>query len=678
MATIEFILLLGVAVIISAILDQIVPKISTPLIQIGLGVVMALLSVSPINVHIDPELFLVLFIAPLLFRDSVEANKKNLWENKVPILWYAIGLVLLITLVVGFVLNWLVPSIPLAAAFALGAALGPTDAVAVSSLKKEASIGKRENSILQGEALINDASGVVSFQFAIAAAVTSAFSLADAASSFVVSFVGGIAFGIVLALICLFISTRIKALGLDNITFHVLFEVLMPFLVFLAAEIIHVSGILAVVACGIVWSMFRDRKISPYQSRLNIALSSVWGVLCFALNGIVFVLLGLQLPLAMQTSWDDVQIHNLVLCGYVLIITVLIVGLRFVWALVVARTTKNPATGKRDRITKRLVKGALVTTVGGAKGAITLSIIFSIPFFLSDGSHFPQRDLIIFLASGVILCTLLLANFLLPVLAPKKQTEDEEELEELTITKIEILRTVLEHLMADINDSNEHETKIVVKSYNNRIRTIRDSVDLEPPSTTQLRIKVINVQADSLFDAIEANEVDRVSAFNYIRRLMSQKELLSHERVSLFSLRRYLGRWNVLFKWLSFTIKNYFSEGETTVDEGMHLVRIKAEEAALEYLRKLIDNPDYPSEVVARFIISHERTLSILNPEDPSPVTSTIESATAQTEDIQRKAFRLEREVIQDFYSAGKLTRLQAKDMMDNVSLMMIDLEESV
>lgn len=678
MATIEFILLLGVAVIISAIVDQIVPKISTPLIQIALGVLLAVLNIAPMNVDIDPELFLVLFIAPLLFKDSLEANKKDLWENRVSILWYAIGLVLLIMLCVGFVLHWLVPSIPLAAAFALGAALGPTDAVAVSSLKKEAHIDKRESAILQGEALINDASGVVSFQFAIAAAVTSAFSLADATSSFLFSFIGGIAFGIVLALLAVFISARIKSLGLDSITFHVLFEVLMPFLVFLAAEVIHVSGILAVVACGIVWSMLRERKISPYQSRLNIALSSVWGVVAFALNGIVFVLLGIQLPMAMQTSWDDVHISNYLLIAYVLLLTLLIVGLRFVWALVLARMTKNPATGKRDHLSKALVKNSLITTVGGAKGAITLSIIFSIPFFLSDGSSFPQRALIIFLASGVILCTLLLANFLLPILAPKDVTEDEEEKETLNLTKIEILRTVIEHLMADINDNNEHETKIVVKSYNNRIRTIRDAVDLEPPSTTQLRIEVINVQADRLFDAIKNNEVDRVSAFTYIRRLMSQKELLSHERISLFSMRRYLGRWNVLFKWLRFTIKNYFSDEELKVDEGMHLVRIKAEEAALEYLRNLIDNPKFPSEVVARLIISHERTLSILDPEDQSPVSSSIESATAQTEDIQRKAFSLEREVIQDFCSAGKLTRAQAKDMMDNVSLMTLDLEESV
>ena len=180
----ELILMLLLAVLLSSILDQVVPRISSPLIQIALGIGIAMLAISPIEVNIDPELFLVLFIAPLLFSDALEADKRNLWENKTTIVSFAIGLVIVITLCVGFVLHWLVPSIPLAAAFALGAALGPTDAVAVQALKKEAKLGKREGAILQGEALINDASGVVSFQFAVAAAVTGAFSLANAATSF--------------------------------------------------------------------------------------------------------------------------------------------------------------------------------------------------------------------------------------------------------------------------------------------------------------------------------------------------------------------------------------------------------------------------------------------------------------------------------------------------------------
>lgn len=674
----ELILLLMIAVLLSSILDQVVPRVSSPLIQIALGIGIALLAISPIQVSVDPELFLVLFIAPLLFNDALEADKKNLWDNKATILSYAIGLVLAIMLCVGFVLHWLVPSIPLAAAFALGAALGPTDAVAVQALKKEAQLGKREGAILQGEALINDASGVVSFQFAIAAAVTGAFSLMDATTSFFISFIGGLGLGVILAAIFLFVSARIKDLGLDNITFHVLFEVSMPFVVFLFSELVGVSGILAVVACAIVWSMFRDRKISPYQSRLNIALTSVWKVMSFTLNGVVFVLLGIQLPNAMQSTWDDLYISNTTLICYVLLLTALIVLLRFAWALVMARIVKNPDTGIRDKFSPRMVKNAFITTVGGPKGAITLSIAFTIPYLLSDGSSFPQRSLIIFLASGVILCTLLLANFLLPVLAPKqKGSVDAEEVEELNCVKIEVLRTVIERLMADSTDENDRETKIVVSSYNTRIRTIRAQVDLDEPSVSKLRIEVIDYQAERLIDAAENKEVDSYAAFEYLHRLTRQKNLIAHSKNSVFTT-RYSMRLRSTLSMIRHSVMSVISPSKVQSKESFDHVRELCERYAIDYLSKLVNNPEYPSEVVAKLLIAHERALSVFEDSSATVTSEAVENAVVQLEDIQRQGLQLEMEVIQDFYAAGHLSRSQAKDMRDNVSLMMLDLEEHV
>ncbi len=677
MATFELILLLAVAVLLSSIVDQVVPKVSSPLIQIGLGVVIALLAIAPVEIAIEPDLFLVLFIAPLLFSDSLEANKKNLWDNKASIISLAIGLVLLITLCVGFAVHWLVPSIPLAAAFALGAALGPTDAVAVQSLSKEAQLARREGAVLQGECLLNDASGVVSFQFAIAAALTGAFSLATATVSLCFSFIGGIGFGIVLAFLFLFVSTRVRNLGLDNITFHVLFEVSMPFVVFLASELLGVSGILAVVACGIVWSMYNKRKISPYRSRLNIALTSVWKVLGFTLNGIVFVLLGMQLPLAMQSTWDDVYINNFALIGYVLGITFLIVALRYVWALIMLRITKNPSTGKRDRLNKETAKNALIMTVGGPKGAITLSIILSIPFLLSDGSSFPQRSLIIFLASGVILCTLLLANFMLPLLAPKGKSDDEESKEELLVTKIAILRTVIERLMVEATEENDRDTKIVVGSYNTRIATIRDMVDIEPPSSIKIRIETINYQANHLIEAVDRKEIDSYTCFTYLRRLMYQKNLLAHDKAPLLSFQMYWSHINTIINITKNNIIAFFTDKQFESDENMRAVRILSERFALDYLRSRVDDPDYPSEIIAKLIIAHERVLSMLDPNEAT-TEQAVERATAQIDAIQRKGLQIELEVIQDYYSSGQLTRAQAKGMRDNVSLMLVDLEERV
>lgn len=680
MEAFELVLLLLIAVLLSAVVDQVVPRISSPLIQIGMGVVIALLAISPIEVNVDPELFLVLFIAPLLFNDSIEADKKNLWDNKATILSYAIGLVLVITLCVGFALHWLVPSIPLAAAFALGAALGPTDAVAVQALKREAQLGRREGAILQGEALVNDASGVVSFQFAIAAVVTGAFSLADATTSFFISFIGGIVLGIIIALLFFVFSGRIRELGLDNITFHLLFEVSMPFIVFLFCELVGVSGILGVVACGIVWSMLRDRKLSPYQSRLNISLVSVWKVISFTLNGIVFVLLGMQLPLAMQSTWDDLSINNVTLIVYVLLLTVLIVGLRFLWAVLMARLLKNPATGKRDRFSLKMMRSALVTTVGGPKGAITLSIAFTIPFLLSDGSSFPQRSLIIFLASGVTLCTLLLANFLLPILAPKRDEEDDpEDRKELNKTRIEILRTVIERLMVDSNDSDDRETKLVVRSYNERIKRIRSMTDIDAPSAAQLRIEVIDHQVESLMGAIERREVDTFCAYEYLHRLTSHKQiLLDCDSRSMATTRYRLSRFRTAFVMLRRNIIELFGIKRLDGKASMDKVRELGERYAIEFLQSLVNNPDYPSEVVAKLLISHEHALSVFEESDATITSEAMENAMVAVDELRRRGLQIELDVIADFYASGNLTRAQAKELRSNVSLMMLDLEDHI
>ncbi|MFR3090712.1 MAG: cation:proton antiporter [Eggerthella lenta] len=294
--------------LLSSVIDQLVPKVSSPhpdragpAHRAGHG--------HADHIAFDPNLFLVLFIAPLLYDEAKNLDKKALWENKRPVLSLAVGLVIASALIIGFAVNWLVPSIPLAAAFALGAALGPTDAVSVASLSKQVKIPARSRNILESESIINDASGIVSFQFAIAAAVTGTFSLVGATANFFFAFLGGVLVGVALGLTGNFIVRRVRSWGLENTTFHVLFEVFVPFIVYLVANALGTSGIIAVVAAGIL-NVVSPRAIGPSVSRMNIVSASVWRVLTFALNGIVFVLLGTQLPRAMQRTWENVTIDN--------------------------------------------------------------------------------------------------------------------------------------------------------------------------------------------------------------------------------------------------------------------------------------------------------------------------------------------------------------------------------
>ena len=232
-------LLMLAAVLASSVIDQLVPKVSSPLIQIGLGLVIAVAAGGQIDIIFDDsggQLFLVLFIAPLLYNEAKNADKAELWRNKVPVVSLAIGLVVVTALAIGFTVHWIEPSIGLAAAFALGAALGPTDPIAVASLSRGSAISTRAQNILKGESLINDASGIVAFQFALGAAVTGTFSLMDAAGEFLVEFFGGIAVGIALGLFGNFLVRKVRSWGLENTTFHVLFELFTPFIVYLGGR----------------------------------------------------------------------------------------------------------------------------------------------------------------------------------------------------------------------------------------------------------------------------------------------------------------------------------------------------------------------------------------------------------------------------------------------------------
>ena len=279
MAILVFTLLLLMCVLISAVLDQFVPKVSSPLIQVALGIIIFLISNGTIDTAIDNELFMVLFVAPLLYNEARHASKATLLQNRSSILSLAIGLVVVITLIVGFSLNLIEPSIPLAAAFALGAALGPTDAVSVTSLPDDVRLGPRREGILKGESLLNDATGIVAFQFSLAAVATGTFSAVDAGTTFLKLFIGGVVLGLVLGFVSMWVLKWVRNVGVDNTTFHVLFDLSFPFIVYFAAEAFHFSGIIAVVAAGIVSSGFLSsttaKDISPKVSKMNIVSTSV-------------------------------------------------------------------------------------------------------------------------------------------------------------------------------------------------------------------------------------------------------------------------------------------------------------------------------------------------------------------------------------------------------------------
>lgn len=417
MSLVITILILLLVIALSGAIVRVLPiRLPLPLIQIALGALLA----RPFGLHVefDHELFFLLFIPPLLFADGWRIPKRELFLLRGPILALAIGLVFFTIVGVGYFVHWMIPTVPLAVAFALAAVLSPTDAVAVSSISGESPIPPRLMHILSGEALLNDASGLVALQFAIAAEMTGKFSLASATGDFVVMALGGLAAGVLVGFgFGLFRRRLVRWSGEVDPAAQVALLLLLPFAAYLLAEHFGVSGILAAVAAGMSMNYTDVMKGGYVATRMQSR--AVWEMVEFTFNGMIFLLLGLQLPSIVDGAKVDIAQAGggplWHLAAYVVAITLALVLLRFIWVWVSLRFVFMRALHrgeKRPRVGTRLV---WTTALAGVRGAITLAGVLSLPLMKSENIPFPTRDLMIFLASGVILCTLIFGAIGLPL-----------------------------------------------------------------------------------------------------------------------------------------------------------------------------------------------------------------------------------------------------------------------
>ncbi|KQN21188.1 sodium:proton antiporter [Sphingomonas sp. Leaf30] len=406
------------AVVLSGSISRMLPvPVPTPLVQIMLGAVIGLS--TSYRVALDPELFLLLFLPPLLFLDGWRIPKDELLKDISTVVELALGLVLITVIGMGLFIHWMIPAMPLAVAFALAAVVSPTDPIAVSAIAARVPIPKRMMHILEGESLLNDASGLVCLRFAIAAALTGSFSPSSAAINFVWVAGAGIVVGVGLTLAV----TRAKAwvsrrFGEESGS-QILVSLLIPFGSYLLAEHLHASGILAAVAAGVTMTYAEISRQALPNTRMR--RNSVWDTIQFALNGIIFVLLGEQLPAILAGARTTVKMtghdSTLWLAAYVLAIVAGLAALRFVWVWVSLRLTLLRRR-YRDGVTVHSPDWRVVAamSLAGVRGAITLAGVLTIPLVLDDGTAFPARDLAIFLAAGVIIVSLVLASVGLPIL----------------------------------------------------------------------------------------------------------------------------------------------------------------------------------------------------------------------------------------------------------------------
>lgn len=596
MESLEFALILLACVIASSLLVQIIHRFSLPLVQIAVGCVVALIIPTVNDIHIEPDLFLVLFIAPLLFNEARNINARELWNNKGAIVSLAIGLVLITTLACGFVLNFFVPAIPLAAAFACAAALAPTDAAAVGALSSSVSLTKRQNMVLSGESLINDASGVIAFQFAIAAAVSGTFSIAEAGTDFLWLFFGGIGIGIALGFAGKLSVHFLRNAGYESTNLYVLYEVFSPFFVYLIARWLGASGILAVVAAGIVMAEHRTRLTSTTAARHELVSNGFWGIIVFLINSIVFVLLGMQLPQAFAPAIADSYSAFYLIC-IVLLLTALVTLCRFMWVFVmdlVHLATNRECDLKGRKKAAFLFKDSAIYTVAGPKGAVALSIIFTIPRFMSNGTTtFPERDLIIFLTASVILCTLLIADILLPKLSPKKQSSDNDiELKQATVKVLQGTIDELQKMLEDKkNSAYDPALRMTIAHYHIRLHHEIESMegdraDLLEPLEAEVR-RLQQKKADQIHAEYEGEDMKErtpyYSALRHIRRSVGYEG----EGVNVGSRLKTLRGW-FAFQWQRIKPKKMQQEQEEGVYYDACLFAIKLENTAIDHLKKTL------------------------------------------------------------------------------------------
>jgi len=539
MDSIEVVLIMLLAVVASAYIMRLLPRgIPLPLVQIALGALIA--AKSSHGVDLEPDLFFLVFLPPLLFLDGWRIPKSGLLRDKGTILELALGLVIFTVVGAGFLIHWLIPAMPLPVAFALAAIISPTDPIAVSSIAANTPIPKRLMHILEGESLLNDASGLVCFRFAVAAALTGSFSLQTAALTFAWLVVAGIAAGVGVTMLVTVVQRWLTRHFGEPAGSPILVNLLLPFGAYLVAERLHASGILAAVAAGVTMSYV---ELSGHaHANTRIQRSAVWDTVQFALNGVMFVLLGEQLPDIFRGASISLEesghLNPWWLVVYAFSITAGLLVLRMFWVWASLRLTifkQKIRHQPRRKINPRLL---LATTLAGARGTITLAGVLTLPLALPNGAPFPARALTIFLACSVILISLLTASLVLPRLLsgmtfPAEPEEQQEEdlarraAANAAITAIEKTQIALMESEACIDpDVYPQAAARVISFYEHRLREIDPETESAWRKTDyaekELRLAALDAERRTVFDLARHDHIsDEIS-----RKLVREIDLM--------------------------------------------------------------------------------------------------------------------------------------------------------
>ncbi|MEO8410583.1 MAG: Na+/H+ antiporter [Propionivibrio sp.] len=529
MPLLELTLLLLLAIAVGGALVTWTP-LPLPILLVVVGVVASFLP-GLNNIEIDPEQFLLLFIPPILFADAGVLPRRDFVSVLKPVLLLALGLVVLTVVTVGYVMHWLIPSMPLAVAFTLGAIVSPTDAVATVATTRLLPLPPRIVHIVNAESLLNDASGLVVFKLAVVAAATGLFSSQEVAGSFLNLAGGGVIVGIIFEWFGRGLRQRLISLHAADPVLLTLLAVLLPYGAYLAAEALHVSGILAVVAAGL-WASGQEVKGLTAEARKHAR--EVWLMLSYVLNGVVFVLLGLQLR-RMLTSVDSYAPLDLTLYAFILWALLMIMRITWVWVSAHLRFRLN--WGWSGSRTGPDSKRLLLVSWAAVRGSITLATALSIPTVIAAGTPFPERDLVVFLAAATIILTLAFNGAPLPWLIRKLSIDSgEENLQEERAARAEIARAALAAVGLVARDLTDPEDIAFAEGLSRRYEGKVELLEGDAGHASQrashialrrkLRLAAINAERQRLHE-IHARDAINDESLRTIEEELDGRELVS-------------------------------------------------------------------------------------------------------------------------------------------------------
>lgn len=486
-------------------------KIAYPILLVIGGLLISLIPGTP-HISLQPDLVFLIFLPPLLYAAAWNTSWNDFWKMKRPISLLAFGLVIFTSTIVAVMAHAIIPNFPLALGFLLGGIISPPDAIAATSVLQGLKVPKRVTTILEGESLVNDASSLIVFRFALVAILTGQFHFWDAAKSFGLVVFMGIVIGLIIANIVYAIHRFLPTTPAVDAAI----TLITPYIMYITAEHFHFSGVLSVVSGGLFLT-FRSQEIFSYESRLQIV--GLWEILVFLLNGFVFILIGLQLP-DIINALGNYSVGEAIL--YAVIISVAAILIRLIWIFPGAYIPRWLFKSVRNSEPKPGWRSVLLVGWSGMRGVVSLASALAVPLTLTNGDAFPHRNLILFITFIVILFTLVLQGLSLsPLIRFLKIETNEKESQQVQALalRVQLAEAVLAYIDTNYHDEAENnETyKRVRDRYERMIEITKKRLEKEEaeeeglsflPRYRQMLVELVEVRRRELNRFRHANEYD--------------------------------------------------------------------------------------------------------------------------------------------------------------------------